>query len=186
MLNYHSGAVDDHLRRWRRTAPPVMRSATAVVVPSPRSARIMRAHGIPARMLPNAIDLDRFPFRERDPLRPVLLVNRALSRTYNVAGVLRAFALVQERTPEARLIVVGDGPERARLERLAGELGLRDVAFRGWVAPGEMGGVYDEADVFLNGSEVDAAPLSILEAWAAGLPVVTTDAGGIPTWSATA
>jgi glycosyltransferase involved in cell wall biosynthesis len=180
VLNYHSGAVEEHLRDWPRSAPALMRGAAAVVVPSARSERIMRGHGVPARTLPNAIELDRFPFRRRDPPRPVFLVNRALKPTYNVACVLRAFALVQAGVPDARLIVVGDGPQRRSLERLAAELGLRGTAFRGWVAPGEMDRVYDEADILLNGSDVDAAPLTILEAWAAGLPVVTTDAGGIP------
>ncbi len=94
--------------------------------------------------------------------------------------MLRAFALIQERVAEAKLIVAGDGPERGRLERLARELGLRDVQFLGWVPQAEMGDLYGTADIYLNGSDVDAAPLSILEASAAGLPVITTDAGGIP------
>ena len=110
----------------------------------------------------------------------MFLSSRSLSPRYNVECVLRAFALIQRRTPEARLIVAGDGPERGRLERLGRELGLHDVRFLGWVAPAEMGGLYAAADIYLNGSDVDAAPLSILEASAAGLPVVTTDAGGIP------
>ena len=93
--------------------------------------------------------------------------------------MLRAFALIQSARPDARLIVAGDGPQRAELEALAGELGLHDVRFLGWVASERMGALYGEADVWLNGSDVDAAPLSILEAWAAGLPVVTTAAVGI-------
>ncbi|HYG81012.1 MAG TPA: glycosyltransferase, partial [Pyrinomonadaceae bacterium] len=122
----------------------------------------------------------RFTFRERRPLRPVFLANRNLEPLYNVGCVLRAFALVQRRYPEARLTVAGDGSQRAELEKLARELGLRHTKFLGQVAPGEMPRLYDEADIYLNGSEVDNMPLSILESFAAGLPVVTTDAGGIP------
>ena len=180
VLNYHSGRVADHLHRWGRTAIPVLRLADSIVVPSERMAGIFARHGLPARTLPNAIELSAFRFRPRPDLRPVFLSSRSLHPHYNVECVLRAFALVQERNAEARLTVAGDGPERSRLERLARELGLHDVRFVGWVRPGEMGDLYGAADIYLNGSDVDAAPLSILEAWAAGLPVITTDAGGIP------
>ena len=178
VLNYHTGAAQDHLARWRRTAVPVMRMADVVVAPSPTVAGVLERHGVPARTLANAID--PMSFRRREPLRPVFLTSRALSERYNVGCVLRAFALIQERVPGARLIVAGDGPERGPLERLAADLGLRDVRFAGWVAPERRSELYDEADVYLNGSDLDNAPLSLLEAGAAGLPVVTTDAGGIP------
>jgi glycosyltransferase involved in cell wall biosynthesis len=157
-----------------------MRLADVIVTPSATVARAFASRGLPARTLPNAIELGRLRYRERDGLRPVFLTARALARRYNVACVLRAFALIERRVAGARLIVAGDGPERAGLERLAHDLGVSGVSFRGWVAPERMGDLYDEADIYLNGSDVDAAPLSLLEAAAAGLPVVTTDAGGIP------
>src|SRR4029079_14341806 len=52
--------------------------------------------------------------------------------------------------------------------------------FRGQVDPTVIAGTYDESDIYLNGSEIDNQPLSLLEAFACGLPIVTTDAGGIP------
>jgi glycosyltransferase involved in cell wall biosynthesis len=180
VLNYHSGAAAEHLTRRRRPALPVMRFAHAVVTPAPTISAAFAPHGLRARTLPNAIDARRLRFRRRAPLRPVFLTARALDSRYNVACVLRAFALVQRTVAGARLIVAGDGPERDRLERLACELGVAGVEFRGWVAPERMADLYDEADIYLNGSDVDAAPLSLLEAGAAGLPVVTTAAGGIP------
>jgi glycosyltransferase involved in cell wall biosynthesis len=179
VLNYHSGALADHLARRRGTAIPIMRLADAIVVPSETLARTFGSHGLAARTLPNAIDLSRFRFRPRPHLRPVFITSRALERRYNVECVLRAFALIQQRTATAQLIVAGDGPERSRLERLARELGLQSVSFLGWVPPEDMGELYDAADIYLNGSDVDAAPLSLLEASAAGLPIVTTDPGGI-------
>ena len=94
--------------------------------------------------------------------------------------MLRAFAIIQQRLPEARLIVAGDGSQRAPLEHLARELGLRNTEFTGQVRHERVVELYDAADIYLNGSEIDNQPLSILEAFACGLPVVTTDAGGIP------
>jgi glycosyltransferase involved in cell wall biosynthesis len=128
----------------------------------------------------NFVDTDCFAFRERTPLRPVFLSNRNLEPMYNVGCVLRAFAIIQQRWPEARLIVAGNGSQRDELEKLGRELKLRNVEFRGRVAPEKMPELYSEADVYLNGSNIDNMPGSIIEAFASGLPVVTTDAGGIP------
>ncbi|HYM46846.1 MAG TPA: glycosyltransferase [Burkholderiaceae bacterium] len=94
--------------------------------------------------------------------------------------VLRAFALVQRRWPDARLTVAGDGSERFALEQLASQLDLQHVHFVGRVEHGRMPELYDAADVYLNAPNIDNMPGSIIESFAAGLPVVTTDAGGIP------
>jgi glycosyltransferase involved in cell wall biosynthesis len=99
---------------------------------------------------------------------------------YNVACTLRAFARVQESEPEARLTVVGDGSERSALEALARALGVRNVEFAGKVPPERMREFYDAADVYLNSPNIDNMPNSVIEAFAAGIPVVTTNAGGIP------
>ena len=180
VLNYHSGQAADHLKRWRRTAIPAMRLADKIVVQSRYLVEVFARFGLDARAVFNHVEMDSFRFRERRPVRPVFLSNRNLEPLYNVSCVLRAFALVQRRFADARLTVVGDGSQRSELERLAHELGLRNTKFTGFVAPERMPALYDEADVYLNGSEVDNMPLSLLESFAAGLPVVTTDAGGIP------
>ncbi len=78
------------------------------------------------------------------------------------------------------LTIAGDGQQRAELETLAGTLSLRNVHFLGRIQPDAMGALYDAADIFLNSPSIDNMPLSIIEAFACGLPVVSTNAGGIP------
>ncbi|HEU4723447.1 MAG TPA: glycosyltransferase family 4 protein [Gemmatimonadaceae bacterium] len=180
VLNYRSGEAEDHLRRWRRTAIPTLRRADAVVTPSGYLVDVFARFGIPAQSISNFVDPEAVRFRERTSLRPVFLSNRNFQALYNVPCVLRAFALIQARVPEARLIVIGDGPERAHVHETARALALRNVEFVGAVRPTEMGRWYDEADVYLNASDIDNMPNSIIEAFACGLPVVTTRAGGIP------
>ena len=180
LLNYHSGEAEDHLHRWRRSVIPTLRLADALIVPSAYLVRVFAQVGLEAKPIYNLIETDRFSFRERRPLRPVFLGNRNFEKHYGVDRVLRAFALVQKRIPEAELIVAGDGPERFALEQLARELCLKNTQFTGRVDHQRVVELYDSADIFLNGSEIDNQPLSILEAFACGLPVVTTDAGGIP------
>lgn len=179
VLNYHSGEAEDHLTRWR-TAVPTIRLVDEVVVPSPYLVRVFAQFRLETRAINNLIDLDQFKFQSRRPLRPVFLSNRNLEAHYGVDHVLRAFALIQARVPEAELLVAGDGSQRETLETLAQQLGLQNICFVGRVEHEQIIRQYQRADIYLNGSEIDNQPLSILEAFACGLPVVTTDAGGIP------
>lgn len=179
VLNYRSGEAEDHLQRWpfvRR----LLRLAHVTVVPSGYLVEVFARFSLKARAISNIIETEHFRYRLRGPLRPVFLANRNLEPLYNVGCVLRAFALVQQRFPDARLTVAGDGSERRALERLASELNLRNATFIGRVAPEQMHESYDAHDIYLNGSDIDNMPGSLIEAFASGLPVVTTDAGGIP------
>ena len=180
IVNYRSGEAADHLRRWRRTAVPTLHRADRVVVPSGYLVDVFSRFGIGAESIANFVDTEAVRFRERTRLRPVFLSNRNFQALYNVPCVLRAFASIQARLPEARLIVVGDGPERELVHATARELALRNVQFVGAVRPEDMGRWYDEADIYLNASDIDNMPNSIIEAFACGLPVVTSRAGGIP------
>jgi glycosyltransferase involved in cell wall biosynthesis len=179
LLNYHSGEAADHLSR-SRVARRAIGLAHAVVVPSRYLVEVFARFGIGALSIGNFIDVERIPYRRRTALLPRFLTNRNLEPMYNVACVLRAFARIQAEMPEATLMVAGFGSQRAALEALAAELELRHVSFVGRVPAGEMGALYDRADLFLNASNIDNMPLSLLDAFAAGLPVVTSDAGGIP------
>ena len=179
LLNCRSGECEDHLRRWR-TALPMIRLTHLVVVPSGYLVDVFSQFGIRAAAIANIVDLSRFVFRERHPLRPILLSNRNLEGLYDVEAILRAFALIQLRVPDARLIVAGDGSRRDSLRKLAVDLDLRNVEFTGACPPERMPELYQQADIFVNASNVDNMPVSILEAFASGLAVVTTDAGGIP------
>lgn len=180
LLNYHSGEAEDHLRHWPRTTRPIFRLADRVVVPSRYLVEVFARFGIEAEVIANTAPLERFTFRERKPLRPVLLTNRNLEGHYNVADTLRAFALIERQVTGARLIVAGDGSERARLHKLAADLGLKHIEFTGAVQPEQMPALCNDADIFINASLIDNMPLSLIEAFACGLAVVSTDAGGIP------
>ncbi len=179
VMNYRSGEAPDHLRRsWiaRRTLASVDRN----VVPSSFLRDVFAAHGIGAEIIPNIVDLDRFAFRRRSPLRPRLLSTRNFEPLYNVACTLRAFRLVQDRHPDATLTLVGAGSEDASLKALASTLRLDHVQFVGRVPPEDIWRYYAEADIYLQTPDIDNMPASVLEAFASGCAVVATSAGGVP------
>jgi len=177
IVNYRSGEAEDHLANWR-TAVPTIRWADEIVVPSGYLVDVFARHGLRARAIHNIVELDRFCFRERHPVRPVFLTSRLLQPLYNVACVLRAFAIIQQHYPEATLTVAGDGFLRADLEALARELKLRNCEFIGFVPFDRMPALYDAADIYLSATNIDNMPSSLTESMASGLNVVTTDGGG--------
>lgn len=179
VLNYHSGEADDHLARWGMLVHPWLRLADAIVVPSEYLRGVFARHGYRARVIRNVVDTSHFRYRERLSLRPQLLSTRNLEPYYRVDNTLEAFALLKARYPEATLTVAGYGSEERRLRRLAVSLGASGARFVGRVEPPEMPALYDEADIFVNSSIIDNQPVSILEAFSAGLPVVSTGTGDI-------
>jgi glycosyltransferase involved in cell wall biosynthesis len=180
LLNYRSGEAEDHLANWRLTALPTIRLADMVVVPSGYLVDVFQSFGVSARPVFNIVELDRFAFRQRSPLGTRFLTSRLLEPLYNVGCVLRAFQLIQQRFPDAQLTVAGDGWMRRELEDLARQLNLRNTEFVGRVPFERMPALYDGADIYLTATNLDNMPGSIIECFATGLPVVTTDAGGVP------
>lgn len=150
---------------------------------------IVRHYGTAAErigIVPEGIDVAEWqralaaapPRRDRRPT--VLCVSRHYRRKH-VDDLLRAFAAILRRLPDACLRIVGDGPEHARLLLLARELGLGDsVYFLGGIPDHQVRLEYAAADVFCMPSIQEGFGIVFLEAMAAGLPVVSTTAAAIP------
>lgn len=182
VVNYRGGKADEFLSRQARWVRPALGLADLLIVPSGFLESVFLKHGFDARVVPNIIDLDRFSPAERPPrTAPHVVVARHLEPIYDNATAVRAFATVREDCPDARLTLAGVGPERAALEALATELGVRAaVSFPGQLERDAMAQLYREADVVLNPSLADNMPNSVLEAMASGVPVVSTRVGGVP------
>ncbi|WP_127360609.1 glycosyltransferase family 4 protein [Actinacidiphila soli] len=143
-------------------------------------ARMMLADGVPdglVREHPRDVSESAHP-------PTVLWVGRLVPR--KAPGLaLQTFALLQAEIPDARLVVVGDGPLRAELETLALRLDVAaSVSFQGQLPWGQVLKTYDEADLLLFTSLRDSFGVQSLEAWARGLPVVHLDHQGVGDFSA--
>lgn len=154
-----------------------------VVLPVSQSlADAMRAAGVkgPFRVIPNAVDTSLFhPGAGGGGAR--LVTVGMLQYQKGIDDLLRAFAEVRAARPEATLDIVGDGPDRASYERLAGELELgRSVTFHGLLPKPAIGELLARSDLFVLASRFDNNPCVLVEAQAAGLPIVSTRVGGIP------
>lgn len=161
-------------------------AADAVIAPSHYSAGLVAGWGVPAskvRVIYNALDsVSDLPSRDsaRRELgisQPLIVTVARLTPWKGVDGLLRALKAVRRQMPSARLIVVGDGPERSALEREAAS--LDDAAsFVGTQPPERVPLYLRAADVFALFSTYEGLPHIVLEAMQAGTPVVVSDAGG--------
>jgi len=182
VVNYRGGEAETFLARSHRVVSLTMKLASALVVPSGFLQAVFARFGMHADIVPNIVNLERFSSVDRSRDRPRrLLVARNLERIYGNDTAIRALAQVRERYPDATLTIAGSGPEEEALRQLANALGLGDaVIFTGRLDPAAMASLYRQVDIALNPSLVDNMPNSVLEALACGLPVVSTNVGGVP------
>lgn len=186
IVSYHGGEADAFFDKAFSWIKPSLRRADAITVPSGFLEAVFGKRGLSTSIVPNIIDLSRFSAEtsSRVPVKanfPHIIVTRNLEPIYDTATALRAFSIVRHAFPVATLIVAGSGPERQALEKLATRLGVADaVTFTGRVDNDRMAVLYHGADVMINPSLADNMPVSVLEALASGVLVVSTDVGGVP------
>ena len=179
MINYRSGEARDHLQRFR-SGRFVLARVDRIVAPSGYLVDVFREFGLAAVVVPNLVDLSQFRYRERRPLRPHLMCTRGFQEYYSVDVVVKSFAEVQKQYPDARLDLVGGGPLEVEIRKLVADLKLGGVNFTGVASRRDIGKRYDDADIFINASWLDNMPVSVIEAFGCGTPVVTTSPESMP------
>jgi glycosyltransferase involved in cell wall biosynthesis len=180
IINYRGGHAQKFLQRWKKFAEPVFRQASRIVVPSQFLEFVFLQHDLSTEVIPNIIADGLKPKSKPANHKTHVMVNRNFEPIYNVACAIRAFVIIQAIHPKSKLTLIGDGSERARLERLVSALGLRNVTFTGQLANQKVIELLGAADLLLNPTNVDNMPISLLEAMAIGIPIVSTNAGGVP------
>jgi L-malate glycosyltransferase len=173
LIHYHSGEARDHLAR-SRMATRILRAAGHLVVPAGYLVKVFREFGLRAEVVPNIVDSAQFCYRPRRSLKPRLICTRGFHPYYSVDLVVRAFSLVQREFPEAQLCLMGKGPMQREVGILVEQLRLTGVEFVGPVPHEDTARYYEQNDIFINASWLDNMPVSILEAFASGTPVVST------------
>jgi L-malate glycosyltransferase len=180
VLNYHDGRANSHFRHWGRFLRWVLRQVDRIVVPSGYLQQEFRAQGFEADVVPNVVDTSAFMYRAPSPLRRRLVSTRLLEPLYAVENTLLAFQRLKPDYPDLFLDIYGAGAAARRLRELAGGLGLEGITFHGEVPHSAMPEALGRGGIMVNSSRVDNMPHFVLEAYAAGLPVVSTAVGGVP------
>ena len=185
LVNYRGGNAGEFFARSFFWVGLTIKWADRLIVPSGFLQQVFAKFGLTAEVVPNIIDLARFA---PDPAqkvsrgdKPRIIVTRNLELIYDIATALRALAIVKLTWTGVHMTIAGSGSERDKLSDLTQVFDLKDnITFTGRLDNEQMAQVYQQADLFVNSSLVDNMPISILEALASGVPVVTTNVGGIP------
>jgi glycosyltransferase involved in cell wall biosynthesis len=193
LINYRGGHADLFFAKSWRWVYVSLRHASAIVVPSVFLQQVFARYqsgndAIPVAIVPNILDHKLFYPRpvSSDTLAstaiaaPHCIITRNLEAIYDVATSIRAFALLHTDLPQARLTIAGSGPMLEKLQQLVQQLELQSaVYFAGRLNSAQMAELYRSADLMLNSSLVDNSPNSLIEALACGVPVISSNVGGI-------
>jgi glycosyltransferase involved in cell wall biosynthesis len=182
VMHLRGGAMPDFMARHPRWCARVLKRADVIVVPSPFLARAIERYGFTGVVIPNVVNIDRYLYRHREAVRPCMLWMRSFHPLYNPNMAIRVLARLRKAVPDAALVMAGqDKGVQADAEALARTLGVSDaVKFVGFLDPAGKARQGEAADIFINTNDIDNTPVAVLEACAMGIPVVSTDVGGVP------
>lgn len=162
----------------------LLNHANAVTVPSRYLQDTMRSYRNDLILIPNALDINLYSCVKHDPPKPILVWLRAFHEIYNPGLAVRVLDILQKETPESRLIMVGPDKGDGSLQKtksLAIQFGVEDfIEFSGGVPKQEVPMWLNRGDIFINTTNYDNTPVSVMEAMACGLCIVSTNVGGVP------
>lgn len=162
----------------------LFKSAAAVTAPSRYLLEQMKPYCPEIIIIPNPIDIERYPFKIRSVPHPTLMWLRAFHDIYNAQMAIYVAASLVPQYPQFRLMMggadKGDGSFQ-KAKQLADAVGVSDaIEFAGKIPKTEVPAWLQKGEIFINTTNVDNTPVTVIEAMACGLPIVSTNVGGIP------
>jgi glycosyltransferase involved in cell wall biosynthesis len=184
VLTLHGGNLPSFARRWPGRVKHLFQSAAAITTPSGYLLEQMSPYRADLLLLPNPLNISSYKFRLRERPRPRLIWLRAFQEMYNPSLTPKVIARLAPEFPDVHLTMIGhdkgDGSFQDT-QRSIRELKISDrVQLTGGVPKTTVADWLQKGDIFLNTSNVDNTPISVLEAMANGLCVVSTGVGGVP------
>lgn len=184
ILILHGGNLESRLRNKTKFAQYIFKNSYLLVAPSRFMHQLFLKYGFNNIILiPNNIDLSLYPFKQRKYIKPTILWVRSFARLYNPQLAIEMVDILKIEFPDIQLCFVGpekDGSmEDCKL--LTQEKHLeKHIEFRGKLSKKDWISLSAEYDVFLSTTNIDNTPVSVMEAMALGMVVVSTNAGGVP------
>lgn len=183
VLILHGGNLPHRIKQNQLLSKYLFKNASAIVAPSFYLKEAVEKEGYKVVYIPNMLNIINYPLKMRSVLKPHLLWVRAFDKIYNPQMAIEVLIELLKTYPEARLTMVGPDKDGSLLacKKLVNKYSLNDsVRFTGALTKADWHLVAQQHDIFINTTTVDNTPVSVMEAMALGLPVVSTEVGGIP------
>jgi glycosyltransferase involved in cell wall biosynthesis len=180
VLVLRGGNLPAFARRAPRRVRRLLHGAAAVVAPSAYLAEQLAAYHPASRLIPNAIELADYPYVHRAQARPKLVWLRAFHEIYNPPLAPEVLALLVPEFPGIEMLMAGPDKRDGSLARTIEAARGLNVEIRGGVPKSEIASWINRGDIYLNTTNFDNMPVTLVEAMACGACIVTTNAGGIP------
>ncbi len=179
----HGGNLPNRLAKNPFLSKLIFKNASINVSPSIYLLEEFEKRNFEVTHIPNIIAIRDYSFKPRKTIRPNLLWVRALDNTYNPQMAIKVLALLKRDIPTCTLCMVG--PDKSNLlpelKKLASDLNVSEsITFTGVLPKEEWHELSENYDLFINTTTVDNIPVSIIEAMALGIPIISTNVGGIP------
>lgn len=178
----HGGDLPNRLKNNPKLCRMVFANAYQNVAPSGYLKQAFESAGFTNVIhIPNSIEIDKYEFKAREKLTPKLLWVRAFATIYNPEMAVKVLFELQRKYPNALLTMVGPDKDGSlqTTKAFADYINCK-VSFTGQLSKEDWWQLASEHDIFINTTHFDNTPISVMEAMALGLPVVSTNVGGIP------
>ena len=179
----HGGNIENRIKKSKWMTNFVFENSNNNIIPSIYVESIFKKHNFKTTYIPNCIDFSKYKFKIRKEIRPRIMWLRSFHDIYNPKMAIEILRILNEDYNDVKLTMVGpdkDGSLKKCLE-LSKKYNLnKKVEFVGYLRKIEWLEIARDHDIFINTSTIDNMPVSILEMMALGLPIVSTNVGGIP------
>lgn len=182
VFTIHGGGVPARIKIYPNRYIPILKQADVITCPSGFIIHELQQLNIPAVLIENSIPFTKYPFIEKKTIQPVLLWMRSFSDIYNPEMAVKVVAELKRNYPDVKLYM--GGPDMGSLEiikEMIASLGLiENIEIVGFMNFEKKVHYANICDIYIGTNKIDNAPVTFIEMWAMGLPIVATRVGGIP------
>ena len=179
----HGGNLPNRLKRSPKLSQMIFKFSYKNVTPSNYLKTEFESKGFDTVFIPNILEIKNYKFQKRDVNSPKLLYVRAFDKIYNPELAIKALQALKTTYPQAELCMIGPEKDKSfeSCKSLVKSFKLeKDVEFTGMLSKEQWYKKSEDFNIFINTTNIDNTPVSVMEAMALGLPIVSTNVGGIP------
>tara|TARA_Y100001958_G_C21225805_1_gene551211 strand:+ start:1292 stop:2302 length:1011 start_codon:yes stop_codon:yes gene_type:complete len=178
----HGGNLPRQLQKNRFFVKKIFQNSLFNITPSTYLKNRLKIFGFKIQYIPNYIDFEKYNFKKRVKISPKLLWVRSFHKVYNPLMAIYVLKELTKCFSDAELCMVGPDKDGTinKCKNLAKELGILDkITFTGLLSKNDWISLSESYDIFINTTNYDNQPVSVIEAMALGFPIVSTNAGGL-------